>query len=88
MPNDPQDKKRILARMRKISGQCAGLERALETGSDCGAILQQIAAVRGAINGLMGEVLQAHIRDQFGAPEGEGGARTEELLTLVRSYLK
>lgn len=88
MPNDPEDKKRILARLRRITGQCAALERALETGSDCGPILQQIAAVRGAINGLMGEVLQAHIRDQFGAPEGEGGAKTEELLALVRSYLK
>jgi DNA-binding FrmR family transcriptional regulator len=88
MPNDPEDKKRILARVRRITGQCAALERALEGGSDCAPILQQIAAVRGAINGLMAEVLEAHIRDEFGSPEGEGGARTTALLALVRSYLK
>ncbi|SOB99926.1 metal/formaldehyde-sensitive transcriptional repressor [Rhodobacter maris] len=88
MPNDPEDKKRILARVRRIRGQCEALERALETGTACGPLLQQIAATRGAMNGLMAEVLEAHIRDEFGAPEGEGGAKTAELLALVRSYLK
>jgi len=88
MPNDPDDKKRILARMRRLTGQCAALERALEDGTGCAALLQQIAAARGAMNGLMAEVLEAHIRDEFGASEGEGGARTTELLALVRSYLK
>lgn len=88
MPNNPEDKKRILARVKRITGQCEALARALENGSDCGPILQQIAAVRGAVNGLMAEVLEAHIRDEFGPPEGEGGARTGDLLALVRSYLK
>ncbi|PTV97266.1 DNA-binding FrmR family transcriptional regulator [Rhodobacter aestuarii] len=88
MPNNPDDKKRILARVRRIKGQCEALERALESGAPCAPILQQIAATRGAMNGLMAEVLEAHIRDEFGAPEGDGGAKTKELLALVRSYLK
>lgn len=88
MPNDPEEKKRVLARVRRIRGQCEALERALDSGAACGPVLQQIAAVRGAINGLMAEVLEAYIREEFPA-SGEGeDARQHELLGLVRSYLK
>ena len=48
MPHSPEDKKRILTRVRRIRGQVEALERALESGDPCLAILQQIAAVRGA----------------------------------------
>lgn len=92
MPNDPEEKKRVLARVRRIRGQCEALERALDSGAACGPVLQQIAAVRGAINGLMAEVLEAYIREEFPAsgPDTREGAaaRQHELLGLVRSYLK
>ncbi|ARO13517.1 regulator protein that represses frmRAB operon [Ketogulonicigenium robustum] len=86
MPSSPEDKKRALTRLHRIQGQCEALARALEAGSDCGPILQQIAAVRGGINGLMAEVLESHIREEFAAPTGEGKA--DDLLALVRRYLK
>lgn len=86
MPNQPQDKKRALTRVRRIRGQCDALERALESGADCAPILQQIAALRGAANGLMAEVLEAHIRDTFDAPADD--PRAQDILALVRSYLK
>ena len=57
MPHSPADKKRILTRVRRIRGQVDALERALEAGDPCLSILQQIAAVRGAANGLMGEMV-------------------------------
>src|SRR3546814_4761644 len=53
MPHSPEEKKKVLTRIRRIRGQCEGLERALEAGADCGPVLQQIAAIRGAVNGLM-----------------------------------
>ena len=78
----------MLARVRRIRGQCEALERALDSGADCAPVLQQIAAVRGAINGLMAEVLETYIREEF-PDSGEGPeARGRELLSLVRSYLK
>ena len=52
MPHSPEDKKRILTRVRRIRGQAEALERALEAGEPCLHILQQIAAVRGAANSL------------------------------------
>ena len=91
MPHSPEEKKRVLARVRRIRGQCDALERALESGVDCGPVLQQIAAIRGAVNGLMSEVMEAHVREEFGPPAADDARRAErvaELATLIRSYLK
>ena len=91
MPHSPHEKKRVLTRVRRIRGQADALERALEAGADCGAVLQQIAAIRGAVNGLMSEVLEAHVREEFGQAarsDTEREARVQELTGLVRSYLK
>ena len=91
MPHSPEEKKKVLARIRRIRGQCEGLERALEAGADCAPVLQQIAAIRGAVNGLMSEVLEAHLREQFGHPaadQGDREARVAEMTGLIRSYLK
>ena len=91
MPHSPEDKKRVLARVRRMRGQVEALERALEAGADCAPVLQQIAALRGAANGLMSEVMEAHIRDAFGPPARtatERTARIDEMTALVRSYLK
>ena len=63
MPSTPEEKKKVLTRVRRIRGQIDALERSLEGDAECRAILQQIAAVRGAANGLMAEVLESHIRE-------------------------
>ncbi|WP_439889600.1 metal/formaldehyde-sensitive transcriptional repressor [Ralstonia sp. 25C] len=85
MPSSPEDKKRVLMRVRRITGQCQALERALEEGVSCAALLQQIASARGAINGLMTEVLETHIREEFG---GASDTKSRELLSFVRNYMK
>ena len=91
MPHSPQEKKRVLARVRRIRGQCDALERALQDGADCAPVLQQIAAIRGAVNGLMSEVMEAHVRETFGQSAADEAGRAErvaEMTVLVRSYLK
>lgn len=91
MPHSPEEKKKVLARVRRIRGQCDALERALESGADCAPVLQQIAAIRGAVNGLMSEVMEAHIREEFGQPatsDTQRASRVAEMAALVRSYLK
>jgi len=91
VPHSPEEKKKVIARIRRIRGQCDGVERALEAGADCAPVLQQIAAIRGAVNGLMSEVLEAHLREQFGEPAADATsrkARVEEMTALVRSYLR
>lgn len=91
MSHTIHDKKKLLARVRRIKGQAGALESALEQESDCAAILQQIAAIRGAVNGLMTQVLEGHIREHVGAPDlpqAQREAEVAQLLTILRSYLK
>ncbi|ALN60184.1 MULTISPECIES: metal/formaldehyde-sensitive transcriptional repressor [Lysobacter] len=90
MPHSPAEKKLVLARVRRIKGQAEALERALEAGSECAAVLQQIAAIRGAVNGLMSQVLESHIREELGQAVADRGreASIDEIAALVRSYLK
>ncbi|ARG88302.1 hypothetical protein E613_42290 [Pseudomonas aeruginosa] len=54
-------------------------------------MLQQIAAIRGAVNGLMNEVLEGHIREHLGTEQASAEQRREDLelvVTALRSYLK
>ena len=91
MPHTIQGKKQLLTRVRRIKGQADALEKALENQTDCSAILQQIAAIRGAVNGLMAEVLEGHIREHLGAEDIPAAQRSEDLenvVTVLRSYLK
>ena len=87
MPHAPEDKKKALARVRRIRGQAEALERALEAGADCAPVLQQLAAIRGAVNGLMSEILESHVREQLAAPHSVD-ALAADITALVRSYLK
>ena len=91
MPHTVTDKKALLARVRRIQGQAGALERALEQESDCSAVMQQIAAIRGAVNGLMAQVLEGHLRDHLAAEDRTPRERQEDLdqvLGVLRSYLK
>ena len=96
MPHSPEDKKRAILRLRRIKGQAVALERAIEEGTDCQALLQQIAALRGAANGLMAEVLDSHLRELFGSAKSHTPARPPTdpdediaaLMKTLRTYLK
>lgn len=91
MAHTIQNKRALLTRIRRIKGQSEALERALEQETDCGAVLQQIAAIRGAVNGLMAEVLEGHVRDHLGAEMTDPQQRQEDVrvvLAALRSYMK
>lgn len=97
MPHTPEEKQRAITRLRRIRGQAEALERAVADGTECGALLQQLSALRGATTGLMAEVLESHLRETFGA-SGAAAARVapgadlddeiDRLTRLFRSYLK
>lgn len=87
-----QNTDKLLARVRRIKGQLAFLEKTLMgDGEECAVVLQQIAAVRGATNGLMTEVLEGHIRDHLGRADVGARERNEDVkivLSALRSYMK
>ncbi|ACS83903.1 MULTISPECIES: metal/formaldehyde-sensitive transcriptional repressor [Musicola] len=92
MPHTIKDKKKLLTRVRRIKGQAEALEKALDSGhSECLQILQQIAAIRGAVNGLMSEVLEGHIRVHLmneNADPAERETDLDAIVAVIRSYLK
>jgi DNA-binding FrmR family transcriptional regulator len=91
VPHPIKDKAGLLARVRRIQGQAGALERALEQEAECTAVLQQIAAIRGAVNGLMAQVLEGHLREHLAAEDRSPEQRREDLedvLSVLRSYLK
>ena len=49
MSHTVQNKKSLITRVRRIGGQVASLEKALEADADCDAVLQQAASIRGAV---------------------------------------
>ena len=85
-----KDKKKMLSRIRRIKGQAVAIERAVEGDGDCEDILQLVASCRGALNGLMAELIEGHLRFHVLSP----GQKTlpsqlqaaEELISVVKRY--
>lgn len=96
MPYTPEDRKRAIARLRRIRGQAEALERAIEAGTDCADLLQQIVAMRGATNGLVGEVFESYLRATLGGGDaaqklditGEAGGEIDAVMKILRTYLR
>lgn len=92
MSHTIENKTRLLGRVRRIRGQLEAIERSLDAEKECADILHQIAAVRGAVQGLMGEVIESHIREHVAGSEAASQADrnrgADELIDVVRTYLK
>jgi len=90
MAHVTRHRRKILTRIRRIGGQVAALEKSLEQDIDCAAVLTQIAAVRGAVHGLMLEVLEDHLREHVVAEPRRGGRAREltAVTSLLRTYVK
>lgn len=92
MTHTIRERRKLLARVRRIRGQVAAIEHALDSEAGCESVMQLIAGVRGAIAGLMAEVVEDHVRTHLVDAERHPGAleseATEQLLAVVRTYLK
>jgi DNA-binding FrmR family transcriptional regulator len=92
MAHTEKEKKKLLSRVRRIRGQVEALERALAADADCAAVLQQIAACRGAMGSLMSEVVEGHIRFHVVSPEDwpndTKAVAAQELIDVLKTYLR
>ena len=91
MPHLSRNDSDLLARVKRIAVQVAAVERGLTEKAPCADILHLVAAVRGAVNGLMDEIIVDHL-DQHVAKPGLGDAEratgAAELATVIRRYSK
>lgn len=85
-----REKNKLLNRVRRIKGQVEAIERSLEEQKGCTEILHLVAVIRGAVSGLMAEVIEGHIRDHITDPSHESDIENtkEELIEAIKSYLK
>jgi DNA-binding FrmR family transcriptional regulator len=92
MTHTVRDRKKLLARVKRIRGQVEAIERALEGEAGCEQVMHLIAGARGAMAGLMAEVVEDHVRthlvDEDAHPGALNAEAAEQLLDVVRTYLK
>jgi FrmR/RcnR family transcriptional regulator, repressor of rcnA expression len=83
-----REKLDLVNRTKKIVGQLEGVERALNQDEPCADVLQRLAAARGAINSLMGELMEDHIRHHMPRKTKSSEEAADDLIEIVRTYLK
>ena len=89
MAHTSTNKKQLVARVRRIAGQLGAIERAIEAEAGCSQILQQAAAARGAMSGLLEELIEDHLRHHVADPglsQADRQSGADELSLLIRRY--
>ncbi len=92
MSHTIRQKAKLLNRVHRIRGQVEAIERALASEAGCEQVLHVIAACRGALNGLLGEVVEQHIQSHLVEPlrtqQPEAADAAEQLVDVFRGYFK
>jgi DNA-binding FrmR family transcriptional regulator len=83
-----REKLDLVTRTKKIVGQLESALRALNADEPCADVLQRLAAARGAINSLMGELLEDHVRNHMPRNSKSSEEAAEDVIEIIRSYLK
>lgn len=81
----------LLARVKRLAGQISAIEKAIAADAGCAVVLHQVAGVRGAVIGLMDELIEDHVQEHVAKPgltDAERAAAAEELITAIRRYAK
>ena len=85
-------KKDLITRINRIQGQLDGIKDAIQEDLDCASVLQQVAACRGAMNGLMAEIIEGEIKNHVLSPNAKANSSeakaADELVEVLRRYIK
>lgn len=85
-----ENKPALTARLKRIEGQVKGIIRMVDDGRYCPDILQQIAALNGALDEVSLVLLKAHIAGCVtdAIEHQQGDEMIEELITLIRKVIR
>ena len=89
MAHTKSGKDNLTARVRRIIGQMSAIERAIADEAGCSAILHQVAGARGAMNGLLEQLIEDHVLEHVAHPDLDQASRAagaEELIAVIRRY--
>ena len=92
MAHTIRDKQKLLNRVSRLKGQLEAVDKALNQEEDCSYILHILSATRGAMDSLMAEVIEGHIRlhiaDPAHRPTSEQSKAAQDLIDVIKSYMK
>jgi DNA-binding FrmR family transcriptional regulator len=88
MSHTSREKLDLVNRTKKVVGQLEAVQRALEEDAACEDVLQRLSAARGAINSLMGELMEDHIRNHMPRKSKSSEEAADDVIQIVRTYLK
>jgi DNA-binding FrmR family transcriptional regulator len=85
---DPEIKRVVLTRLRRIEGQVRGIQKMVEDERYCADVLMQVASVQEALRGVSRSLLQNHLKHCASAAirsdnPAEAEAMYQELLDLA-----
>jgi len=83
-----REKLELVNRTKKIIGQLESVLRGLNEDERCANVLQRLAAAKGAINSLMAELMEDHIRNHMPRKTKTSEEAAGDLIEIVRTYLK
>jgi DNA-binding FrmR family transcriptional regulator len=87
-----EEREKLTNRVRRIRGQLNAVEKALLENQDCSTVLHSLTACRGAMDSLLYEIIEEHVRfhivDPGRRPTSQQAKATQELLDALRSYLR
>jgi len=83
-----REKLDLVNRTKKVVGQLEGVLRGLHQDEPCAELLQRLSAARGAIHSLMAELMEDHIRNHMPRNSKSSEEAADDVIQIVRSYLK
>ncbi len=87
-----REREKLISRVRRIRGQIEAVERAIVEEKGCYDVLQTVTAARGALNSLVAEMIEDHVRYHVLDPEEKTSSKrvraADELVDIVRAYVK
>lgn len=90
MAHSQRDKKKLLSRINRLKGQLGSAARLIEGEEECYRVLQVLASCRGALNGLMGDMVDGHVRMHVVQAKTKRAASRagREVTEIMRSFWK
>ncbi len=90
MAHTNREKDKLLARIKKLQGQLNSVSQALDEGQECYQVLQTLSSARGALQGLMGEIVDGHIRSHVVGAKNtkDAGEAGEQIIEIIKSFWK
>ena len=82
---DPEIKRSVLTRLRRIEGQVRGVQNMIGDERDCREIVQQLAAIRSAVSQTALEVIRTYATQCLHNPEA--GYSEDDILDYVLTAL-